>query len=140
MPYSILDQSVERALPDEAGAVTSPAIDLAVGPRSDFVVGAELLLTVPALDDDALPDDATLVYALVHSTNADLSEATTLVAAAITQTGAGDAGAAGGTYRFRPPTNVKRYVGFVATGADEPGEGAPFGDASGESATLQLFV
>ena len=47
-------------------------------------------------------------------------------------TGAGGAGCAAATYRMKPPTNVKRYVGLKATGSAS-------GDATTASATLEVL-
>jgi len=124
---------VTKALPNGAAAATSGAIDLGLTSRSDFVAPVELLLSAPALGATPLPDAKTMKYDLIHSDNSDLSSPATLVASAIVQTGAGGAGDVAATWRFKPPSNVKRYLGFKATGS-----GA--GDASGSSGTLELLV
>lgn len=124
---------VTKALPNGAANVTSTGIPLDESARGDFVAECEALLTAPALTTGELADAATMKYDLITSDNADLSAGTTLVAAAITQTGAGGAGAAAATYRFTPPTNVKKYLGFKATNS-----GA--GNASGKSGTLELLA
>ncbi|QDT39730.1 hypothetical protein [Stratiformator vulcanicus] len=126
---ALLKQS--KALPADASAVTSDAIDLQVTPTGDFLANCEFLLEAPALATGELGDDDTMTYDLVASEAADLSNPVTLASALITQTGAGGAGAAAATARYRPPTDVKRYVGFKATNSAA-------GDASGKSATLSL--
>lgn len=123
---------VTKALPADASTVTSDAIDLGVSTNSDFVAQCELYISAPALATADLGDAATMKYNIIHSDNSDLSSPTTLVAAAITQTGAGGAGAAAATYRYRFPSTVKRYVGVSATNSAA-------GDASDKSFTAQIL-
>lgn len=123
---------VTKALPNGAASTTSDAIDLASGTNGDFLAPCELLISAPALGVTPLPDAKTMKYSVVHSVNADLSSPATLAPDVLTQTGAGGAGAAAATFRFRLPTDVRRYIGVKATGSAS-------GDASGSSMTAQLL-
>ncbi len=80
------------------------------------------------------PDTRTMTYNIVTSASSDLSGATTLVAGAIVQTGAGGVGAAAATYRYRPDTTVKRYIGFTVV------SGGSITDSSAVSATMELMT
>lgn len=126
---------VTRALPNGAATVNSSAgIDLGhvntKGGRlaADF----EFLLTYPTLGATPLPDTQTITYSIITSANSDMSSPTVALASVAVQTGASSAGDAGGTYRFRLPTDCQRYVGIraVKTGA---------ADASASSATLEAL-
>ena len=77
-------------------------------------------------------DAATLIYDIVTSASSDLSGPTVVRSAIITQTGAGGAGAAAASKRFRLPTDCQRYVGVKVTKSAS-------GDASSLSATLSLL-
>src|SRR5262245_43016796 len=123
-----------KALPNGAATITQTAgFDLMNSTRGDFIANVEALLSAPALTTGEAPDTRTLTYGLISSDNSDLSSPTVVVAGAIVQTGAGGAGAAAATYRFKPPSNVKRYFGFRATG------GTSFGNASGKVGTLEIL-
>lgn len=133
--FGVKDASMKatRALPNGAASVTQTAgLDLMNSTRGDFVAPVELLLSAPAMGATPMPDAKTMKYDIIHSDNADLSSPSTLIAAAITQTGAGGAGCAAATYRWKPPTNVKRYVGVKATGSAS-------GDATGASFTFEVL-
>jgi hypothetical protein len=121
------------ALPAAAGSTSTAGIDLEEGTRGDFLANCEFLLTAPALTTTQLPDTKTMTYKLEHDTDSAFGTATTIAASVITQTGAGGAGAAGSTFRFRAATTVKRYVRATATG------GAAIGDCSAASMTLELL-
>ena len=73
-----------------------------------------------------------MIYDILTSDAANLGTPTTL-AAVLTQIGAASAGAATASYRFRIPSNAKRYVGFKATGSAS-------GDSSAASATLEVLI
>ena len=92
---------------------------------------AEFLITAPALTTTEQPDGKTTIYDAIMSDNADLSSPTTLYTALITQTGAGSAGSAATTKRFRLPSDAKRYIGLKATGSTT-------GNNSAKSATLEV--
>jgi hypothetical protein len=123
------------ALPNGAASTTTTTpIDTgkstALGSQSG---NFEFVLTAPALTTSQLADAATMKYDIVMSDNSDLSSPTTLIATALTQTGAGGAGAAAATYRFRIPTDAKRYIGHKATNSAS-------GNASAATATLEAVV
>lgn len=121
MPYKLKDAAMKgtRILPSAASTtVDGAALDLKKRTRDDFVADCEFLLSVPALNTTILPDTRTMSHSIIHSDNADLSAPTVLMSNVIVQTGAASAGAAADTYRFRLPTNVKRYIGVrVVSGA-----------------------
>jgi hypothetical protein len=109
------------ALPAAASStVTSTGIDTGeTTPNAVQTGNYEFLLTAPALTTTILPDTKTMTYNLIAADDVALSvNPTTLVAAAILQTGAGGVGAAKATYRYRLPSVSQRYVGFnVVSGA-----------------------
>lgn len=133
--YGVRDAAlkVTKALPNGAANVTSDAIDLGKTSAGDFVANVEFLLSAPALTTAQQPDAKTMIYDVLVSDNADMSVPTTLIAGAITQTGAGGAGAAAATYKFKLPTNTKRYLAIKATGS-------AVGDSSAKSLTLELLA
>jgi hypothetical protein len=120
-----------KAMPSGASAVTTDAIDLGEGATGTFVTPCELLLSAPAVTVGMLANDATIIYDVVTSMNADLSSSTTVAKEILKQTGAGGAGAAAATKRFRFSTDVQRYVGVKATKSAS-------GDASSVSMTISL--
>lgn len=120
-----------RALPNGAAAVTGAAIDVGNSANGDFKADCEAKISAPALVVGDLANTETMVYDLITSDASDLGTPTTLVAGAITQTGAGGAGAAAATWQGKLPNDVLRYIGIRATNS-----GA--GDASDKIATLQL--
>lgn len=121
---------VTKVLPAGALTVTSDAIDLMTSTRGDFLADVEFLLSAPALTVGQLADASTVTYSIEHDTDSAFGTVATLFASALVQTGAGGAGAAAATYRFRLPTTVKRYIRAkaVKTGA---------ADASAASLTLE---
>jgi len=136
-PMNVQDAllSISRALPASTSAVTSAAaLDLQASARSDFVARVELLLSAPAVTTAQLPDTKLMTYDIIDSVNADLSSPRIIAPGVIVQTGAGGAGAAGATFRWKPPTNARRYYGIRITPS-----ASGTGDASGVSATLQLL-
>jgi hypothetical protein len=132
---------VTRALPNGAATVTSVSIDtglnagaIGAGVLGNQAIEGEYELTAPALATGQLGDAATMKYNIVTADSADLqTNPVTYITAAITQTGAGGAGAAGQVFRFRLPTTAKRYVGFTATNSAA-------GNASAASAFLELLL
>ncbi|MCY2968426.1 MAG: hypothetical protein NT069_33175, partial [Planctomycetota bacterium] len=97
----------------------------------DFVAQVELLISAPALAVGQLANGSTMKYDVVMSVNSDLSSPTIIAKEVIVQTGAGGAGAAAATARFRLPTNCARYVGVKATNSAAA-------DASAASLTSEL--
>jgi hypothetical protein len=127
---------ITRALPASTTAVTSTAIDMGNTTALASQPGnLEFLLTAPAVTTSQLPDAKTFTYKIIHSDNSDLSSPADLLSSVIVQTGAGGAGAAGATKRFRLPSDAKRYIGVVVTPS-----ASGTGDASGASATLELLA
>lgn len=122
---------VTRALPAQAETVTSTAIDTGKSTAGVQSIPADFVLVAPALTTQLLADAATMTYTVKWSANADLSAPTTYITGAIVQTGAGGAGAATATYRFRLPSTAARYVFFTVTAS-----GAT--DVSSKSATLDI--
>lgn len=121
-----------RALPNGAATVTMAAgIDTGKSTTQGHQPGnVEYLLTAPALTTAQLADAQTMKYDILFSATEALGSPTVYITAAITQTGAGGAGAAAQTFRFRAPSDGLRYVGARATKS-----GA--GDASGATFTLE---
>jgi hypothetical protein len=122
-----------RALPNGAATVYSSGIETGNSSRGDFLADCELLLTVPALATGVLGDAATVKYSLQHDDDPAFGSPVALEDDIITQTGAGGAGAAGTSKRFRLPTNVKKNIRLKVVKSAS-------GDASGSSATLELLL
>jgi len=125
---------VTKALSNGVGSVYTDSIDLGHGSNGDFLAQVELLISAPALTTGQLGDAATMKYDILHSDSPDLSSgASVLETAAITQTGAGGAGAVAATKQVRLPVDVKRYVGVKATNSAS-------GNASAKSVTVELLA
>lgn len=126
---------ITRALANGAANVTSTGIDTGKTTAQGQAPGAaELLLSAPAMNTTQMPDAKTMKYDIVEADSADLgTNPVTVVAAAITQTGAGGVGCAAATYRYRVASDGKRYVGFKATGSAS-------GDSTTASATLEVVL
>lgn len=123
------------AMPTGASAVSTPGIDLDQTTNGDFVAPCELLISAPALTTAMLSDAATVKYDIITgATVVDgvIQSPTVVAATVLTQTGAGGAGAAATTKRFRLTTDVQRYVGVKATKSVS-------GDASSVNVTAQLL-
>jgi len=122
-----------RALPAAPSTtVDGAAIDLGLSSRGDFLGGAELRISAPALNATILPDTRTMTYSVIHSDNANLSGASVLLSSVINQVGAAGAGADEATVDVALPIDVKRYVGLRIT------SGASTTDASTKTATAEL--
>ena len=100
----------------------------------DFVAKAEFKLSAPALNATMAPDTRTFTYSIIHSDNADLSSPTVLYPNVIVQTGAGGVGAAAAAFTWRPPVDVKRYIGVRIV------SGISTGDASSVAATSEALL
>lgn len=136
MSYTVRDTrlKVTRALPGAASTtVNSTAIDLGHNTGGDFAANVEFLLSVPAVNATMAPDTRTFTYSIITDDNSSFSSAAIVQPGIIVQTGAGGAGAAAATYRFRLPTNCERYVGVRCV------SGASTADASSVSATLEVL-
>ena len=77
-------------------------------------------LAAPALVTAQLADTKVVTYKLEDSAD-NSSFATVDPLIQTTQTGAGGAGAAAKTIRFRPPANTRRYVRIAQTASATPG-------------------
>lgn len=122
-----------RALPNGAATVyASPGIDTnKATAQGKQLAGMEFILTAPAMNTTEMPDAKAMIYSiLVDDVDPVDSASDVLMPSVITQTGAGGAGCAAVTYRFRLPTNAKRIVGFRAVGSAS-------GNSTTASATLQ---
>lgn len=134
MGYGIKDTAlkVTKALPAGAASTTSDGIDLELGSKGDFIADCDIKLSAPVLTTVQLPDTKTMSYIIEHGDAANFSDAATLFPSALTQTGAGGAGAAAATFTGKLPTDVKRYVRAKCTGVAT-------GDGSASSLTLELL-
>lgn len=106
---------VTKALPNGAAAVTSDFIDLGHTVNGDHLAEVELLIEAPVQATGILGDAATMKFDVLSSASADGSSPTTIAKEVLVQTGAGGAGAAANSARFRFPSNVARYVGVKCT-------------------------
>lgn len=122
-----------KALPGSATTIYSDGIDTGVTPNGVQPAEVEYLLTAPALTTQELGDAATMKYSIIADTVKPLDASSeVLIPDCIVQTGAGGAGAAAATYRFRLPSNAGRIIGFKATNSAA-------GDASDKSGTLEAL-
>lgn len=132
--YNVRDANLKntRALPGSATSVYSTGIQIDNGANGSFVAPCELLITAPAAAVGQLANAETLVYFVQTDDNSSFSGATNISGTLITQTGAGGAGAAGATARFKVPSNAEKYIrlGVTKTGST---------DASSLTATLELL-
>lgn len=138
MGYELKDAGLTLTLALPASATTAyatPGID--TGKTTDQAVQAadvELLLTAPALTTAQLGDAATMKYSILMDTvNPIDGSSVVLHADILTQTGAGGAGAAGATKRFKLPSDALRIIGLKVVNSAA-------GDASGVSATLEVLA
>jgi hypothetical protein len=108
--------TITQALPNGAASTTSSGIDLeTVSTSADLLADIEFSVFAPALTTTELGDTQTITYIVQTATDAAFTSPTDLIASLFVQTGAGGAGAATNTKRFRLPTNVQRYVRIKAT-------------------------
>lgn len=106
------------ALPTADGVSYSTTIDL--GDVDSVGENHELLITVPDLTTENLPNADTLTVAVCAGAATD---PTALIADSIEVfTGAGAAGASGTTTRFRLPSDCPRYVRVRFTAAGGTGD------------------
>jgi hypothetical protein len=126
---------VTKALPAAAStSVTSNGIDTGKGLNGDQLADFEFLLTMPALNATMLPDTRTATYIIEHDTDPAFGTVATLNVGSVVKTGAGGVGAAADTFRFRLPTDAKRYIRAKCT------FGASTADASTVSLTLEALL
>lgn len=121
------------ALPNGANTIYTDGIDLGAlsgrGIRDGF---CELLIEAPALVVGDLADAATMKYSIQMDDDSAFGSATVVAPDVIVQTGAGGAGAAAASYRWRIPSNCERYIRVRAVNS-----GA--GNASDKSVTMSLL-
>lgn len=113
---------VSHTMPNGAATTYSSTFDLGIKASSpnDFLAQCELEIVVPNFTTTQLGDTQTITISVMTSDTSDLSTGSPVVLGSFpVYTGAGGAGATGGTLRFRPPTDVLRYIGTraVKTGA-----------------------
>jgi len=115
---------ISRALPTADGTVTSSDLDLGTGVKPE---NYELEIVIPALNSTQLPNADTLTITVQNGASAAPTTALH-VFPVIT----GSSGYAGGTLRYRFPSNALQYanVKVVAAGGT--------GDISGSTATVRL--
>ena len=137
MPLGIRvqDASLQQTftLPASTSPITSTGFQLPVSSRSDFVADGDFYISAPALNSTQLPDGSTITYSLQSDVSAAFGSPTTVETLGV-QTGAGGAGAAAVTFRFRLASITSPFVRAVAT----PANGA--GNCSGASATCGILV
>jgi len=122
-----------KALPDGAVSVQTAGMDLgALSGRGARLEEFELLITAPALTTAELPDTKTMKYDVQCDGDVNFGSPKTIAKEVLVQTGAGGAGAAAATARFRLPSDVEQYVRVQATNSGT-------GDASGKSMTAELL-
>jgi hypothetical protein len=138
MSFSLRDASLQQsaALPNGATSTSTGSIDLGVnasglasnpgGVLADF----EVQIQAPVLATAALPNTDTMTYSI--ETSPDNSTWTVLYGTALTQTGAGGAGAPAATQNVRLPVGCNRYVRGQATNS-----GA--GNCSGSNFVIALL-
>ena len=109
-----------KAMPAAASTtVYTDGIDLEVSANGLHMADCELEISAPALTTTMLPDTKTMTYKVQMDNDSAFGSPTDLFPSAIVQTGAGGAGAAAQTKRYRLPTDVERYIRLAATsGAD----------------------
>jgi hypothetical protein len=128
-----------RALPAAASSTVAQAtgFDLMVSAAGDVLAQMELLVSAPAVNTTMAPDTRTFTYNIIASASSNLGTPTIISQNLIVQTGAGGAGAAAATARYRIPTDLGargfRYVGLQIV------SGASTTDASAVSATAELL-
>jgi len=134
--FSRRDASLKKtkALPSGASSVYSDPINMESGSKGAVLVDGEFLITAPAAAVGELANTETLVYFLQDAPSDSWGSARALSGTLITQTGAGGAGAAAQTRRFRPPTDCQKYVrlGCTKTGGT--------GNASTMTVILELLT
>jgi len=122
-----------QALPNGAASVQSSGFDLGLyGSRGARMENVELEIQAPALATADLPDTKTMKYDVQVDTVSNFASPTTIAKEVIVQTGAGGAGAAAVTARFKLPSDCQQYIRVQATN-----DGT--GDASDKSMTVQIL-
>jgi len=124
-----------KALSNGAGNVVTDGFNLgsltARGARLEHG-DCELKIEAPGLTTTQLPDSETMTYSIETDDNSGFSSAKILADKVILQTGAGGAGAAAVTARFKLPSDCEQYVRVKATKTGT-------GDCSTVSMTVSLL-
>ena len=124
MPVNLQDAAlnVTGAIASSGTTANTGSIDLGLGSFGEYVPHfSEFLITIPAQTTTQLPNTVTFTYDVILSASANLGTPTVLYPGVNVQTGAGAAGAAANTFRFRIPMSpggvgtVLRYLGVRAT-------------------------
>ena len=128
MTLQLTDYSMikTKALPNGAAAASSDAIDLMHGTSGRLIAPMEFVLDAPAMNVSQMSNGKTMIYSIETDNDSAFGSALVVNAAVLTQTGAGGAGCAAASTRFRLPTNCERYIRVKATGSTT-------GDATGVS-------
>ncbi len=134
-PAYLADASLKDsfALPNGAAATQSDGIELPQGANGHFVAGHECLIEAPAMATGVMGDGKTMIYSVETDSDPEFGSPTVIIPEIMRQTGAGGAGCAAKSQRFRLPANVERYVRVKATGSTT-------GNASSASATFTIFA
>jgi hypothetical protein len=141
MSFAVKDADVKKTVALPNGAATTyltPGFDLGITtPQGRMLADVEWLLSAPALNTTQCPDAKTVKYSIMLDTVDPVDGSSTLyLTDLITQTGAGGAGAAAATKKFRLPSDLSnilssaRILGVRVVGSAS-------GDASGATATLE---
>lgn len=122
-----------KALPNGATTVYSDPLDIGRKTSAgNALAEVELLIEAPALSTTELPDGQTMKYNVQACALSDFSSGAYYVAKEVlVQTGAGGAGAAAASARFRLPSDCVRYVRVAAVNSGT-------GNASGKSMTVSV--
>lgn len=121
------------ALGTADGTVQTTGFNLgALSARGARLADCELEVVAPALTTTELPDADTCTYSVETDDNSGFSSAKIIADKILVQTGAGAAGAATATVRFRLPSDCEQYVRVKAVLAGGTG------DCSGKSLVASL--
>jgi microcystin-dependent protein len=135
--YNLPDANMQLTLAGPAAAsstvVSSAGFDTGETTALAFQSGDfEWQLTAPALSATILPNGDTMTTNIVAADNAAMSTNLTVLAS-IVQTGAGGAGAASASIRYRLPSVCQRFIGIQTV------SGSGTTTAAGVSATLNAL-
>ena len=122
------------ALGTADGTTQSAAIDLGrvLTARGHHPEGLEIEIEAPALTTTELPDADTATYSIEMDTVSNFASPTVVEDTVIVQTGAGGAGAAAQTNRFRLPLDLEQFVRVKCVLAGGTG------DCSGKNCTVTV--
>lgn len=119
MSFRTLDKSLIQtaALSNGAGATQITGYDLGHTPTNGgrFLADMEFLIEMPVLTTTELPNSETFKVSVEEATDAAFTSPVIRHVDILQQLGAGGAGAAAKSVRWRPPTDILRFVRFKAT-------------------------